>query len=111
MIGIDIISFKRFNKIKESDYERWNKFFVQSEWDYCFAKADPAQPLAGIFAAKEAVMKSSSEDLMGRTDRIEIHHLKSGRPIVKVDGKQSNIHVSISHTADMAVAIAIKYEG
>jgi phosphopantetheine--protein transferase-like protein len=111
MIGIDIISTARFADISKSDYDHWSKFFTEGEWRYCFSKASPSQSLSGIYAAKEAVMKAVGKDLMARVDRIEVNHLKDGKPIIKIDKKsQPNIHISISHTTDTAAAVAIKYE-
>lgn len=111
MIGIDIIVVARFSRIGASDYTHWSKFFTRDEWEYCFAKANPAQSLAGIYAAKEAVMKAVGGELMGRADRIEIVHTREGAPFVRIDKKdEPGVHVSISHTNDIAVAVAIKHE-
>lgn len=107
MIGIDIISTARFKKISANDYEYWSKFFSQDEWEYAFAKADSAAALAGIYAAKEAVMKAASGDLLGRADRISVVHLPAGKPVIKIDKQpQPSIVISISHDAGLAVAVA-----
>jgi|TARA_Y100000310_G_scaffold345408_1_gene464656 phosphopantetheine--protein transferase-like protein len=107
MIGIDIITIERFKKIKKSDFKNWQKFFTVNEWKYAFRKADPSQTLAGMYAAKEAVMKAVGGDLLERVDRIEVSNLNNGKPVIKIDKKeQSNIHISISHTKDTAAAIS-----
>lgn len=111
MIGIDIIAIKRFRSIARDDYRHWSKFFTKDEWEYCFGKVNPAQSLAGIYAAKEAVMKAAGGDLLERVDRIEIAPSDSGKPIVRIDAKERlDISVSISHTGDTAAAAAIIYE-
>ncbi|OGY90807.1 MAG: holo-[acyl-carrier-protein] synthase [Candidatus Komeilibacteria bacterium RIFCSPLOWO2_02_FULL_48_11] len=109
MIGIDITDINRFAKIVIKDFSHWSKFFTKSEWEIGFSAPDPARALAGIFAAKEAVMKASGGKLVGRFDRIQIEHEPDGKPIVKIDEKkQDNIHISISHDRDIVVAVAIK---
>lgn len=111
MIGIDIISIERFAKIDRNDYAHWSKFFTKDEWEHCFAKPNPAQSLAGTYAAKEAVMKAVGKEVMERVDRIEVCHSEDGKPTVKVDTKvRPDIHISISHTSDTAAAAAIKHE-
>ncbi len=111
MIGIDIIAIERFGKIARGDYANWSKFFTNGEWEYAFGKANPAQSLAGIYAAKEAVMKAAGGAVMGRADRIEIVHTQESKPMVRLDGQaQPNLHISISHTQDTAAAVAIQYE-
>lgn len=111
MIGIDIIASDRFAKIRRDDYTHWSKFFTTDEWQYCFSRPGPAATLAGIYAAKEAVMKAVRGDLLERVDRIEIIHSLDGQPRVNTDKKnRPDIHVSISHTKDTAVAVAIVYE-
>lgn len=111
MIGIDIINIDRFAKIAREDFSRWDAVFTQSEWEYGFNKPNPAATLAGIYAAKEAAMKSVGGELMKRVDRIEVCYLPDGKPIVKIDKKtQSTIYLSISHTEDVAAAVAISYE-
>ncbi|MEK7524454.1 MAG: holo-ACP synthase [Patescibacteria group bacterium] len=111
MIGVDIISIERFAKIGEGDYKHWSKFFSRREWKYAFGKPDPHRSLAGIYAAKEAVMKAVGGKVMERADRIEITHAPDGKPLAKIDKEESRaVHVSISHTNDIAVAVAIQYE-
>lgn len=109
MIGIDIINIDRFAKLAKEDFSHWDKVFTQAEWEYSYNSPDPARSLAGIFSAKEAVMKAVGGELTGRFARIQINHEESGRPIIKIDDKkQDNIHVSISHDQNTVVAVAIQ---
>ncbi|MEK7125829.1 MAG: 4'-phosphopantetheinyl transferase superfamily protein [Patescibacteria group bacterium] len=111
MIGIDIIAIDRFEKIGEGDYIHWSKFFTKAEWEYVFSKAHSAQSLAGIYAAKEAIIKAIKKETMEHANRIEVAHAADGKPIVKIDkNDRPDIHISISHTRDIAVAVAVKYE-
>ena len=107
MIGIDIISIERFKDVKESDFPSWEKFFTEDEWRYAFDSAHTAERLAGIFAAKEAVMKAVGAAVVKRYDLIEIIHNFEGAPTVHLAiGEKKYIVVSISHDAGLAVAIA-----
>jgi len=108
MLGIDIIKISKFKKITQKDYSFWSKFFTKEEWDYSFSRPGPAQSLAGIFAAKEAVFKAiGSEDKKDFT-KIGISHAKSGQPIASIKNiEKTRVNVSISHEKDYAVAVAI----
>ena len=73
------------------------------------------ESLAGRFAAKEAVMKALGVGGMPYRD-IEIARLPSGKPEVRLTGRMQRraehlgvtaIHISISHSRDNAVAVAI----
>ena len=111
MTGIDIISIERFRNINSKEYSYWSKIFSASEWQYAFSRADSGATLAGIYAAKEAVMKAVGGDLLKRADRIIVGHLSDGRPTVIIDKQeQPSINVSISHDAGVAVAVAVQYE-
>lgn len=108
-LGIDILEIKRFNSFGKS---RDNRFLLNNyskrEIDYCFSFKNPAPHLAGTFAAKEAVFKT-----LGRNDilfsLIEIRRNKNGKPEAWIKNRrQKSILISISHTAKIAAAIAIK---
>jgi phosphopantetheine--protein transferase-like protein len=75
--------------------------FSLRELSYAEAKGTPAETLAGIFAAKEALRKADPR----RTERplvdIEILPDESGAPCVE------GASLSISHSAGVAVAVAI----
>jgi len=103
MLGIDIISISRFQKIAKSDFKHWDKFFHKLEWDYCFSRPNPSQSLAGIFSAKEAVIKATGEK---GWLKIKIIHSKNYRPIAKIGRKI--VQISISHEKKYAVAAAFK---
>lgn len=106
MVGIDVIKISRFKSIKKREYSLWNKCFSKDEWEYAFSKPDPFSSLAGIFAAKEAVIKSIGASLID-LNRVTINHLNHGMPYAKVKGQKGRLPVSISHDGGIAVAIAI----
>lgn len=106
-LGIDIVEIKRFKNFKRKDAAFLKKVFSDKELDYCFSFAEPAPRLAGIFAAKEAVVKASSGkvSILG----VEIRHRKNGQPEVLVMNKlQKSLMVSISHTDKLACTIALR---
>lgn len=105
-LGIDIVEIKRFKKFKNRNEAFLKKVFTKNELDYCFSFRDSAPPLAGIFAAKEAVVKAAS----GKASilDVEIRHHKNGQPKIFTKNKsRKDILVSISHTKDLACAVAI----
>ena|SRR6266481_771962 len=110
-VGIDVEAVERFmpfNKDRENHF--LHTTFSGAEIDYCFSFKNPAVHLAGIFSAKEAVFKALGKRNILQS-MIEIKKSKDGQPIVWIGGHQKKtILVSISHTKDTAVAIAIKNE-
>jgi phosphopantetheinyl transferase len=58
--------------------------------------------LAGRVAAKRAVQRKTGLPF----DRIEIRVAEGGRPLVYLDGESSPWHVSITHSGDLAAAVA-----
>lgn len=115
MIGVDIVDIGRIKSLDLTAFA--DKVFTPEEKSYVFAKKDACSTAAGIFAAKEAVVKALGCGFVKDvtyTD-VEIVHDKSGAPVVNVkDGarklleeKGNTIFVSISHDGGYAVAAAI----
>jgi len=107
MIGIDIVDIERFKKIGEEDFSSWEKVFTKEEWQYSLGQANSSERLAGIFAAKEAVMKAIGGNLVGRFNRIEITHSADGRPVAVIKNEKQVVEISISHDKNTAVAVAV----
>ena len=106
MIGLDIVDISRFRKLKRTSAVL-EKAFTSRELDYCFAFKDPAPHLAGLFAAKEAVAKALNGQAV--VYEIEIRQEKNGQPKVWRKNKQDKkMAISITHTEEIAAAIAIK---
>lgn len=107
-IGIDVqfISelFPNQPKDLKSDIE-FLRIFSPFELAFAETKPFPLHTLAGIFAAKEAIIKARGASV--DTDslaKIEITHGQDGMP--NFDG----FSLSISHSNDYAVAVALKSE-
>lgn len=114
--GIDIIDVARVQKAaKEPAFLK--RVFTQAERDYFSKHKHRADTIAGTFAAKEAVAKALATgfDGVGLKD-IEITRDEKGAPhavlqngalrrMFDIGGK--NLHISISHIKELAVAQAI----
>ena len=106
-IGIDLIKIARFRPfVRNKNHSFLRKSFSKKELDYCFAHADPAVHLAGIFAAKEAIAKALGAHTVAFVD-YEIRHTKGGAPEAWRRNRKLSIAVSITHTDALAAAIAV----
>lgn len=112
MIGIDIEKIERFKNFNQHLIER---VYTLNEIDYCKKFADAHIHFAGIWCAKEAVVKALN-DITLAVSEVEILHKSNGAPYVNITPKlktyldEKNIkyvHVSISHTDTIATAIAM----
>jgi holo-[acyl-carrier protein] synthase len=117
--GIDIIEVERI----EASYERFGDRFLERillppEIAYCMSHKTPGPFLAARFAGKEAVSKAFGTGIgaqLGWRD-IEICRKESGEPYVVLHDKAKTlldsrggrlVHLSLSHTAKHATAMAI----
>jgi len=116
-VGTDIVEIRRIKNAMERGNRFLEKIFTKGELEYLKSRNLRAEYVAGRFAAKEAVAKALGTGFRGFdfTD-IEIDRTTLGKPIVVLKGKakliakkegQYNIHLSISHGEDSAVAYAI----
>lgn len=117
--GIDICAISRIRAILgggDSHFEK--RVFSAEEIHYCRAKKDPMPHFAARFAAKEAYGKALGVGLgpAGDFAEIEVQHLASGQPRLVLKGKAREIfekqgakevHLSLSHEGDMAIASVI----
>jgi len=105
-IGVDIIDVKRIKKmIKNKSF--LNKVYTDKEIAYCMPKVNKAQHFAVRFASKEAVWKALQRKDIWHKD-IGILNMQGGKPVVTIKGKvKKNIDISLSHTNEYAVAVAL----
>ena len=117
--GIDLVDCPRIEKMVQDHGERFiNRVFTAAEQAYAEANKDRIEKLAGRFAAKEAILKLMGTGWRGKiawTD-IEVVNNKSGQPEVGLSGEVKkiaerlgikHISVSITHTANFAIASAV----
>jgi len=104
-IGVDIIEVKRFRqKSFKKHGSFYKKNFTDLEINHCLKFSDPYPHFAGIFAAKEAIIKSKYELLEMKS--IKIKWEENGKPVCKLnDG--GKLKLSISHTKDIAIATSL----
>jgi holo-[acyl-carrier protein] synthase len=115
MIGIDIIEIDRIKTVSSDAF--LSKVFSAAERQYIEAKNNAAETIAGLFCAKEAVLKALGSGIGDGCgfSQIEISHTASGQPTVTLRGKAaellttmgSAIFISISHNKTTAVAVAV----
>ena len=101
-IGIDIemISSMPFaDDFREDNFYSMN--FSATEISWCILQPNPYASFAGLFAAKEAIVKAANQFRAMEFRNIVIQHLASGKPFYP------GFNLSISHTAETAVAIAM----
>jgi len=117
--GIDLVDCPRIEKMVKDHGERFiNRVFTVAEQAYAEANKNRIEKLAGRFAAKEAILKLMGTGWKGKiawTD-IEVVNNETGRPVVNLRGEVKkiaerlgvrNISVSITHTANFAIASAV----
>lgn len=116
-IGVDAVDVERFRRSLERTPSMRTRLFTQVELDYVAPKADPVPSLAARFAAREAVMKALGVGLgaFGFHD-VCVVRAPSGKPSLVVTGAASDLarvagvsrwHLSITHTASVAIAYVI----
>ncbi|MDP3735431.1 MAG: 4'-phosphopantetheinyl transferase superfamily protein [bacterium] len=112
-IGVDLEQIRRFRAHSFSKEKRfWVHIFSARELERLATYTDPYPHAAGMFTAKEAVVKSLSFFKKKLSIRdIEVLHEKDGRPIVFIRSlKDMTCQVSISHTLEYACAAAVCQE-
>ncbi len=117
--GIDLVDFPRIEEMAKQHGERFlNRIFTAAEQAYAEANKNGIEKLAGRFAAKEAILKLMGTGWRGKiawTD-IEIVNNPAGQPEVTLRDEVKeiaenlgikHISVSITHTANFAIASAV----
>ena len=117
--GIDLVDFPRIDDmIKRHGAKFLDRIFTDNEQKYAGKNREKTEKLAGRFAAKEAILKLMGTGWRGKiawTD-IEIINNKLGQPNVTITGEVKkiadslgikHITVSITHTANFAIASAV----
>ena len=95
-----------------------SRLFTASEREYCRSHSDPTHFFAARFAAKEAFYKALGTGIgpSGSWHDVEVVRLSSGRPLLMLHGRAAahahdlqvrTIHLSLTHTAEIAGAFVI----
>lgn len=105
-IGVDIVEVKRIGRLIK-DRHFLARVYTPEEIRYCSGKKNAAQHFAVRFSAKEAVWKALQDPKVGLKD-IGVSNCPSGKPDAVIRGKKRrNIDISLSHTDEYAVAVAL----
>lgn len=117
--GIDLVDFPRIEEMVNNHGQRFlDRVFTPAEQRYADSNKNRIEKLAGRFAAKEAVLKLLGTGWRGKiawTD-IEVINSPTGQPQVGITGEVKiiagrmgikQISVSITHTANFAIASAV----
>lgn len=117
--GVDIAEVERIRAAVDRFGQRFlDRVFTPEEARYCLSKVNVAERLAARFAAKEAGMKAIGTGLRhGVTwHDVEVVRIPGQRPQLRFNGKAAEFarslgcrrtHLSLSHTAQQAIAHVI----
>lgn len=118
-IGIDQCEVRRMHRQLDPPANGFvTSVFRPAEIAYCSAKHHPAEHFAARFAAKEAALKAlaAAEGEGSFWLDMEIINESDGRPRLELGGRLGElagklgvrtIHVSLTHTADLAAAVVV----
>jgi phosphopantetheine--protein transferase-like protein len=105
-VGIDIEEVSNMPIVADCREEEFYKMnFTPAEIGYCIIQPDQYASFAGLFAAKEAILKADNRFKAIPFNQVFIDHLPDGQPVF------NGFNISISHVNQLAVAIAIKNTG
>lgn len=102
-VGIDIEevdAMPRANDFREDAFYKMN--FSSAEIAYCILQPAPYASFAGLFAAKEAIVKANNLNKSRPFNTIVINHDAEGKPTYP------GFHISVSHTNNLAIAVALQ---
>ncbi len=113
-IGMDLaeVARYRFDARKLAWFAR--KVYTDEEMAYAVRKRNVPERLAGFFAAKEATRKAFGHAIAWRL--VGVSHESSGKPVIRLYGWAQDllthrgvtaIHLTITHTANIAAAVVI----
>ena len=112
-VGIDLCGIERMRPLLERD-DFLRRCFTQEELAYVHSRGRmDADSLAGLWAAKEAVLKALGSGLSIPMTDVHISHTEKGQPICELTGEAlrlsegGKILISITHEGDMASAVCV----
>jgi len=117
-VGVDLVEVERMRAVLGRHDEAFVRRILHPDEDAArLQRADGATHLAGLFAAKEAVMKALGTGMAGAPfSDIRIAHHDGGQPYVMLSGLAAETaaargvtswQVSITHSKTTAAAVAI----
>ena len=111
-MGLDLCEIDRMRPHLEGRF--LERHFTEQEAAYIRARGvQAAQSMAGIWAAKEAVMKALGTGIAFPMREVEITHTALGQPTVTLHGQAAesahggSFLLSITHEGGMAAAVVL----
>jgi len=121
-VGIDAVDVERFRRVLHRRPRLADRVFTDEERAEATRSGDAAQRLAARFAAKEATMKALGRGIgsfalrdvevrrsgaPGASEGAPSLHLSSGAAALARECNVDRWHVSLSHTAQVAMAVVV----
>lgn len=111
--GIDLCEISRMTRLLEKE-TFLRRVLTEGERQYLAGKGKvAAASLAGLWAAKEAVLKALGTGISLPMTEVEILHGENGRPECALHGRAAElaegaeVSVSVTHEAGMAAAVCV----
>ncbi len=117
-LGTDLIEVERIRGVIERQGERFlHRVFTDEERAYCGGMKHPHKHYAARFAAKEAISKCFSTGIGAEFGwrSVSVYHGPRHQPLVRLDAQgeallyrvgATHVHLSLSHTETVALAVA-----
>ncbi|MGN1020246.1 MAG: holo-ACP synthase [Aristaeellaceae bacterium] len=111
-LGLDLCGISRMEPLL-SDGRFLTRYFTEAEAAYIRGRgAGAAQTMAGIWAAKEALLKAAGRGLSLPLAEIEVCHSPAGQPCYRLHGSAADalpgtFLLSITHEGDTAAAVCL----
>ena len=108
-VGVDVEAVARFERVDA-------RIFTAVEVAYCMTHAHPAESFAGHWCAKEAVVQALGKRVRLSPRDVEVRHSAAVAPLIFLRNKggewapDQGIHVCVSRTEALAVAVAVVVE-
>ena len=111
-VGIDLLEVGRLERALERHPRLADRVFTADELAYARARRRPARHLAARFAAKEAAVKALGLSSFGLR---EIEVVAGEPPTLRLHGRAADaarerdlaLHVSLTHSQEMAAAVVV----
>lgn len=106
-VGLDIMQVGRMERSLLDRPALLERVFTDEEREYLATRASLARSAAGLFAAKEAVVKALGVGIGHLSFRdVAFTHSERGQPLLLLE-TEGMVHVSITHMGDTAAAVAV----
>lgn len=104
---------EKISRFKDIEAEKLSRIFSPSELEYAFRFSDSLSHLAGMYCAKEALVKALDDKTL-IFNKLSVEHTASGKPYFNTDNylteilnsnHKTKVELSISHTKKHAIAV------